>query len=218
LNAKIRGVIQKGQSLREALLTELWKFEKLYPDKARMVDGLTGFYNERYLQNRLADEVSRGLRTRRTFSLLLANLDGFRSFNKQYGIEAGNRVIQEAAELFRKNTRAANPICRCGGSTFAVLLTETTKELAAQVGEKLRTVVERCPFTVGEPAGDQPARSHRITISIGVATFFEDGESSEQLMVRANLALDEARSRGGNRVVKFTSPPPAQSGSGGETT
>jgi diguanylate cyclase (GGDEF)-like protein len=215
LNTRIRGIIQKGKSLRESLLAEIRKFEKLYPDKARMVDGLTGFYNERYLQNRLADESSRAVRIQRTFSLLLANLDGFRSFNQQYGIESGNRVIQEAAELFRKNTRAANPLCRCGGSTFAILLTETTKESAALVGEKMRAAVERHAFAPFESPSDNQTKPNRFTISIGVASFFEDGETPEQLMVRANLALDEARSRGGNTVVKFNGPPPAAGSSGG---
>ncbi|MBI3812752.1 MAG: response regulator [Nitrospirae bacterium] len=217
LNTRIRGVIQKGKSLRESLLAEIRKFEKLYPDKARMVDGLTGFYNERYLQNRLADEASRAARIQRTFSLLLANLDGFRSFNTQYGIEAGNRVIQETAELFRKNTRSANPLCRCGGSTLAVLLTETTKESAVMVGEKMRVAIERHLFSPFEASSDNQTKPNRFTISIGVATFFEDGETPEQLMVRANLALDEARSRGGNHVAKFTGPPPGPADSGGGT-
>jgi len=206
LNAKIRGVIQKGNSLREALLTEIRKFEKLYPDKARMVDGLTGIYNERYLQNRLADESSRALRIQLTFSLLLINLDHFQSFNEDHGVEAGNRVIQETANLLRKNTRAANPLCRCGGSTFAVILTETTKPSAVLVGEKIRGIVERHPFASSEPAPAGPSPARHFTISIGLAAFFEDGETPEQLMVHANQALDEARSRGGNCVVKYTRP------------
>jgi len=206
LNAKIRGVIQKGNSLREALLTEIRKFEKLYPDKARMVDGLTGIYNERYLQNRLADESSRALRIQLTFSLLLVNLDHFQSFNEDHGVEAGNRVIQETANLLRKNTRAANPLCRCGGSTFAVILTETTKPSAVLVGEKIRGIVERHPFASSETAPTGPSPARHFTISIGLATFFEDGETPEHLMVHANQALDEARARGGNCVVKYSHP------------
>ena len=206
LNSKIRGVIQKGHSLREALLTEIRKFEKLYPDKARMVDGLTGIYNERYLQNRLADESSRALRIQLTFSLLLVNLDHFQSFNEDHGLEAGNRMIQETANLLRKNTRAANPLCRCGGSTFAVILTETTTPSAVLVGEKIREIVERHPFASSDAAFAGPSPARHFTISIGLATFFEDGESPEQLMVHANQALDEARSRGGNCVVKYTRP------------
>ena len=215
LNAKIRGVIQKGNSLREAVLTEIRKFEKLYPDKARMVDGLTGLYNQRYLQNRLADETSRALRIQLTFSLLMINLDRFHSFNEQQGVDAGNRAIQETAELLRKHTRAANPLCRCGGSTFAIILTETTKTSAVLVGEKIRGIVEQHAFSPIDPADDRAARARRFTVSIGVASFFEDGETPEQLMVRANQALDEARSRGGNRVAKYTQPSAAADPSGG---
>ncbi|MBI3596963.1 MAG: response regulator [Nitrospirae bacterium] len=215
LNAKIRGVIQKGKSLREALLTEIRKFEKLYPDKARMVDGLTGIYNERYLQNRLADESNRALRIQLTFSLLLVNLDRFQSFNEEHGVEAGNRVIQETAKLLRKNTRAANPLCRCGGSTFAIILTETTKPSAGLVGEKIRGIIERHAFASSETASAGPTPAQHFTISIGLATFFEDGETPEQLMVHANQALDEARSRGGNCVVKYTRPSAAAESPGG---
>ena len=215
LNAKIRGVIQKGKSLREALLTEIRKFEKLYPDKARMVDGLTGLYNERYLQNRLADESSRALRIQLTFSLLLVNLDRFQSFNEDHGVEAGNRVIQETANLLRKNMRAGNPLCRCGGSTFAIILTETTKPSAVLVGEKIRGIIEQHLFVSSKAPDAGPTPARHFTISIGLATFFEDGETPEQLMVRANQALDEARSRGGNCVVKYTHPSATAEPSGG---
>jgi diguanylate cyclase (GGDEF)-like protein len=215
LNAKIRGVIQKGKSLRAALLTEIRKFEKLYPDKARMVDGLTGLYNERYLQNRLADESSRAIRIQLTFSLLLVNLDRFQSFNENHGVEAGNRLILETAKLLRKNTREANPLCRCGGSTFAIILTETTKPSAVLVGEKIRGIVENHLFASSEPPDPGPIPARHFTISIGLATFFEDGETPEQLMVHANQALDEARSQGGNCVVKYIHPPAAAEPSGG---
>jgi diguanylate cyclase (GGDEF)-like protein len=147
-----------------------------------------------------------------TFSLLLVNLDHFQSFNEDHGVEAGNQVIRETANLLRKNTRAANPLCRCGGSTFAVILTETTTPSAVLVGEKIRGIVERHPFALGDTVSAGPSPDRRFTVSIGLATFFEDGETPEQLMVHANQALDEARSRGGNSVVKFTRPSaPAQS-------
>ncbi len=200
LNTKIRGVIPKGRPLRESLLAEIRKFEKLYPDKARMVDGLTGFYNERYLNNRLADEVNRALRVRKNFSLIMTNLDGFQAFNKQYGVEAGNEVIRQAADLFRNHTRAANPICRCGGTTFAILLTETPKASAVLVGEKLREAIQKHAFGVEAPSRQNEDR-HAMTISVGVATFFDDAETPEQLIVQATRALDAARAEGGNRVV-----------------
>lgn len=201
LNTRIRGVIHKGKSVREALINEIRKFEKLYPDKARMVDGLTGFYNERYLQNRLADEVNRAIRIQRTFSLLLTNLDGFRSINEQFGVQAGNRILREAAERFKQNTRSANPLCRCGGSTFAILLTETTRDFAFMVGEKMRSTIADKPFPL-ETKDQTSKRTHPLTISVGIATCFEDGETPEQIMTKAMQALDEARAAGGNCIVK----------------
>lgn len=197
LTGQIREVVKKGSSFLEALREEIRKFEKLYPDKARMVDGLTGLYNERYFQNRLADEANRALRFRRKFAMILTNVDHFRELNKHYGAEAGDRILREMAELFRKNTRAANPFCRCGGSTFAVILTETTKEAAADVAEKMRAMVEQHPFPYREafPNG-------RLTISVGVTSFFDDAENNEQLITAAYKALGKAKRQGGNRVVK----------------
>lgn len=196
ISNKIRGMIHKGGSIRQTLLTEIRKFEKLYPDKAKMVDGLTGFYNERYLQNRLADESNRALRIQRTFSLLLANIDGFKSLNSQFGIELGDHILREVAGVIRDNTRSANPLCRCGGSTIAVILTETKKDTAIQVGEKLRGKVDETVFKLG-PKG----KDHRLSLSVGIATFFEDGTTPESINMQANWALDQARSQGGDRVV-----------------
>lgn len=197
LTGQIREVVKKGGSFLETLREEIRKFEKLYPDKARMVDGLTGLYNERYFQNRLADETSRALRFRRKFAMILTNIDHFRELNNRYGAEAGDRILREMAELFRKSTRAANPFCRCGGSTFAVILTETTKEAAADVAEKMRAMVEQHPFPYREafPNG-------RLTISVGVTSFFDDAENNEQLIAAAYKALEEAKRQGGNWVVK----------------
>jgi diguanylate cyclase (GGDEF)-like protein len=190
LTHKIRGILTKGKSLKDDIVEEIRKFEKLYPDKAKMVDGLTGYYNERYLHNRLSDEANRALRVRRGFSLLLINIDRFRQYNERMGILQGDRLLQQVAELFRKQTRAANPLCRCGGSTFAVLLTETPLDTAVLVGEKMRSSVE------------QQAFPDRITVSVGVAAFLEDADTPERLMVQAARALEQAKRMGGNRVVK----------------
>ncbi|MDC4205368.1 MAG: response regulator [Candidatus Manganitrophus sp.] len=112
LDGQVREIIYKNPSLKETLIQEVRKFEKLYPDKAKMIDGLTGLYNERYLNNRLADEVSRAFRYKRPFSILISNVDQFRLFNRRYGTEAGNHVLREIAIIYRRNTRSSNPLCR----------------------------------------------------------------------------------------------------------
>ncbi len=198
LDGQVREILYQGPSLKEALIEEVRKFEKLYPDKAKMVDGLTGLYNERYLANRLADEANRAVRYRRPFSLLLSNLDQFRLFNRHHGTDAGNHLLKEIALLFRKSTRASNPLCRCGGSTFALLMPETAQEAAVSAAQKLRRLVEGSDFSI-------PGRQtfEGVTVSVGVATFFDNADTAEKMMVQAGVALKQAREQGGNRIITF---------------
>ncbi len=195
LEGQIREVLYKGSSLREDLKEELRRFEKLYPDKAKMIDGLTGLFNERYLHNRIDEEVRRALRYRRTFSIVQTNIDGFRSFNRRNGTEGGDAALKEFAELLLKNSRASNALCRCGGSTIAIILTETDKEGARMVGEKFRGLVEAHRFLSG-----RGERTEQMTISCGVATFFEDANSAQEILNRSFRVMEEAAGDGGNRV------------------
>jgi len=196
LDGQVREIIYRGPSLKETLIHEVRKFEKLYPDKAKMIDGLTGLYNERYLNNRLADEVNRAFRYKRTFSLLLSNIDRFQQLNRRHGKETGNYVLHEIALAFRKNSRASNPLCRCGGSTFALLMPETTKDSARLVAEKLRRLVENHDFSIPEKQ-----ESDLVTVSIGISTFFEDANTSEKMIIQASSALRQAQQLGGNRTM-----------------
>ncbi|MBI3805507.1 MAG: response regulator [Nitrospirae bacterium] len=196
LDGQVREIIYKGPSLKETLIQEVRKFEKLYPDKAKMIDGLTGLYNERYLNNRLADEVNRAFRYKRPFSIFVSNIDEFRLFNRRHGTEAGNHVLRELAVLFRRNTRASNPLCRCGGSTFTLLLPETTRDAARMAAEKIRKLVESHDFSV---SGKQSLEM--ITISIGISTFFDDADTAEKMIIQASSALRHAQEQGGNRTM-----------------
>ncbi len=196
LDGQVREIVYKGPSLKETLISEVRKFEKLYPDKAKMIDGLTGLYNERYLNNRLSDEGNRAFRYKRTFSLLLSNVDHFQRLNRRHGKEIGNYILQEIALCFRKNSRASNPLCRCGGSTFALLMPETTKDSAKLAAEKLRRLVENHDFSIPEKQA-----SDIVTVSIGISTFFEDANTSEKMIIQAGAALRNAQQLGGNRIM-----------------
>lgn len=196
LDGQVREIVYKGPSLKETLIHEVRKFEKLYPDKAKMIDGLTGLYNERYLNNRLADEVNRAFRYKRTFSLLLSNVDHFQKLNRRHGTESGNYVLREIALSFRKNSRGSNPLCRCGGSTFAFLMPETAKDSAKLAAEKLRRLVENRDFSIPEKQ-----QSEAVTVSIGISTFFEDANTSEKMIIQAGAALRHAQRLGGNRTM-----------------
>lgn len=197
LNGKIMEVISKGAPLKNDLVNEIKKFEKLYPDKGGMIDGLTGLYNERYLRNRLNEEIARYDRFKRPFSLIIMNIDEFRHYNGVNGTDEGDRVLKEMADILRKHTRAQNPLCKCGGSTFAIILTEMSLDIACQVAEKIRGIVEgyQFPHKETQPAG-------KLTIAAGVASFNDDTGTSERLMTRAQKAVDDARRAGGNKAIK----------------
>ncbi|MDC4225923.1 MAG: response regulator [Candidatus Manganitrophus sp.] len=198
LDGQVREIIYKNPSLKETLIQEVRKFEKLYPDKAKMIDGLTGLYNERYLNNRLADEVSRAFRYKRPFSILISNVDQFRLFNRRYGTEAGNHVLREIAIIYRRNTRSSNPLCRGGGSTFILMMPETTRESAKMAAEKLRRLVESYDFSI---PGKQSIEM--VTVSIGTATFFDDADTAERMIIHASNALKNAQEQGGNCTMSL---------------
>jgi diguanylate cyclase (GGDEF)-like protein len=198
LDGQVREIIYKNPSLKETLIHEVRKFEKLYPDKAKMIDGLTGLYNERYLNNRLADEVNRAFRYKRPFSILISNVDQFQLFNRRYGTEAGNHVLREIAILYRRNTRASNPLCRGGGSTFMLMMPETTRDAAKMAAEKLRRLVESYDFSI---PGKQSIEM--VTVSIGTATFFDDADTGEKMIIHASNALKNAQEQGGNRTMSL---------------
>ncbi len=200
LEGEIRKILHfDGGSIKEALLSEIKKYEKLYPDKARMIDGLTGLFNERYMKSRLSDEVERAFRYKRTFSLVVSNVDAFKAYNERNGVENGNKVLSDIANIFKENLRLADVVFRIGGSTLLVLMTETIQRPSILVAEKLRRLVESHLF----PSHDPQSGEH-LTISIGVSTFFKDAKTSEMIIGKAFDALEKAKASGGNCVLGST--------------
>ncbi len=197
LEGEIRKIIHYDKkSIREALLFEIKKYEKLYPDKAKMIDGLTGLYNERYFRSRLDGEVEAAFRYKRIFSLMATNVDGFKEYNERNGVERGNEALRNIADAFRINLRSADSISRFGGSTFMILMTETIKESGTLAAGKLRRIVESLSF----PHQEGKAKE-RLTISIGISTFLTDAQTGEEIVSKAFSALERAQNEGGNRIV-----------------
>jgi diguanylate cyclase (GGDEF)-like protein len=156
-------------------------------------DGLTGLYNHRHLQEALAREVARATRYNRVFSLLFADIDHFKQYNDNQGHLAGDKALRAIAELLRKSVRNSDFVARYGGEEFAVLLPETDKERARIVAERILYSVERHPFP-----GREAQPGGRLTISIGLSAFPDDGGEPAELLRRADEALYEAKRDGGN--------------------
>ena len=161
-------------------------------------DPLTGFFNHRYLHERLSEEVVRAVRTRRPLSVVMLDLDDFKVVNDTYGHVYGDGVLVHVAELIRGTLRASDVAARYGGDEFALILPETGREDAAGVAERILAAFQASPYIA---QGRQP---FAIGGSMGVATHPRDGYSATDLIAAADVALYDAKDLGGNRFETGT--------------
>ncbi|MBI3606876.1 MAG: diguanylate cyclase [Nitrospirae bacterium] len=203
LTERARAAAASGETLQEDVVSACRKLERWLPERAGLVDPVTRLYTERYFRHCLADEVDRAWRLHRPFSLLVFEADGLTRYGESAGAPRGERLLREVADLLRRHTRMVNPMCRYGPAAFALLLTETSKEGARFIGEKLRALAADAPFAGRDSerraAGLDPGGT-RLTVSGGVAAFFSDAETAEGLVEAAFRALQRAQREGGNRV------------------
>jgi diguanylate cyclase (GGDEF)-like protein len=158
-------------------------------------DELTGLPNRRMMQRRLDAEIDRARRFAHPVSVVAIDIDHFKHLNDTCGHPTGDAALRTVAEVLAGNVRRVDVAARMGGEEFLVLLPETTAAEAATVAEKLRAAVAAREV----PGGDTQPAGH-LTISLGVATLRE-GESSADLVARADRALYAAKRRGRDRVV-----------------
>ena len=167
-------------------------------------DPLTGFFNHRYLQERLAEEVVRATRTRRPVSVVMLDLDDFKVVNDSFGHLYGDRVLAHVADRIRSVLRASDVPARYGGDEFALILPDTSSEGAARVGRRLLRAFGESPFAAD---GRQPIP---IGTSIGIATHPIDGRSATDLIAAADARLYVAKSGGGNKIGPLSPIAPAR--------
>jgi len=159
-------------------------------ERLSVTDALTGLYNRRHLMGTLANEVQRSRRLRRTFSVLLADVDHFKQYNDTHGHLGGDAVLVKMAEILRQTTRGVDSVARYGGEEFVVMLIEAPIATAAAVGERLRARVAAEEFGAG-----------RVTVSVGAAEYPTHGETPEELIASADAAMYQAKNAGRDRVV-----------------
>lgn len=161
-----------------------------------ITDGLTGLHNRRYLMSHLATLTEKATLRDRSLSLLILDIDHFKSINDTYGHDAGDEVLREFADRMRANVRGIDLCCRYGGEEFVIVMPDTDMALAYVVAERLRQRVAGEPFSI---AGGQ--KQIDVTISIGLGTLESAEDTAEQLLKRADIALYRAKKSGRNRVV-----------------
>ena len=160
------------------------------------VDAKTGLYNTRHFSKTLTEELARAQRFERPLSLIMADLDLLREINNTYGHLAGDAVIQGIADIMRSELRQYDMASRFGGEEFSLLLPETDGETAFAIAERIRRKVAEQVFE-----SDTTAGPIRATISMGVATFPQDGADEKELVHAADVAVYGAKVGGRNRVV-----------------
>lgn len=146
-------------------------------------DPLTGLANYRRLIGVLESELDRSRRTHRPFSVLLLDMDGLKVINDRHGHLVGSRALVRLGKILKSHSRTIDTPARYGGDEFAVVLPESTKEMAARVASRIREQLSA--------DAEQPA----LSVSVGFASFPEDGDSPEKLLNAADSVLYRMKSR-----------------------
>ena len=178
---------QKNEELKKA--NSVLKERSLY-------DELTEVYNARFFQELLKLEIAQSTRFRRTFSLLMIDVDHFAAYNNANGHAEGNKVLCMLASILVQGLRKADVIVRYGGEEFVVFLPEIDGDKALVTAEKIRAYVANYPFPKSE---SQP--QGRLTVSIGAVSFPQDGTTGAALLQCVGDVLLQAKKNGRNTVM-----------------
>lgn len=173
-------------------MENIYLFEKV--NELAIKDGLTGLYTHRAFQARVEEEILRSARSKVPFSVIMADIDHFKSYNDNFGHQAGDAVLKAVAEVFSAGVRDIDFVSRYGGEEFALIITGAGKAQAAAAAEGLRAALEARAFAFG-------GRPSRVTASFGVAEFPAEGAAASQLVRAADERLYRAKEGGRNRVV-----------------
>lgn len=166
-----------------------------YALELAVVDALTGLNNRRFLKSHLASALDRAAHVGRPLSLMLVDVDHFKSVNDTYGHDVGDEVLRTLAQRIRRVVRSADLVCRLGGEEFVIVMSDTPLTVATRIAERVRVSVQSSPFKIGAAAGFLS-----VTVSIGLAERGA-GANPDALMRRADKALYDSKAAGRNRVT-----------------
>lgn len=194
LEARVRSML-RIKRLQDELEEKNRELERL-----SISDGLTGLFNHRHIHGLLQEEYERAERTRAELTVAMFDLDRFKQVNDTHGHQAGDRVLQQMADILRRSARDIDRIGRYGGEEFMVLLPGTDIEDGATFVERVRKEVAGYRFLIG----GGPDRAIEMTTSAGVASYPHELVHSPETLVRlADEALYAAKQSGRDRVVRF---------------
>jgi diguanylate cyclase (GGDEF)-like protein len=158
-------------------------------------DGLTGLFNRHFMEIALDRELARATRARSMVAVLMLDVDHFKTFNDQYGHATGDVVLKEVAQVFESKIRSGDMVCRYGGEEFAIILPDIEADTAYQTAERIRSAIANLRVASGL------AIHSDLSVSVGVALFPQDADTSGELLRKADAALYRAKHGGRNQVV-----------------
>lgn len=160
-----------------------------------VTDGLTGLYNRRYFDAHYKALFGKALEAAKPLSLMMLDIDFFKSVNDTYGHVVGDEILQQVSQRIMHNVRLTDLVARYGGEEFVLVLADSDIFSSMEIGDRIRAAIEREPFKISAEEG-QLAK----TISIGVACLKPE-DTMESLLKRADKALYAAKETGRNKVI-----------------
>jgi diguanylate cyclase (GGDEF)-like protein len=158
-------------------------------------DPQSGLYNRRFMEESLQREMLRAARKQTHIGIIMGDLDHFKKFNDVYGHAAGDKIITQIGKLFKERFRGSDIACRYGGEEFLIILPESSPEDTLKRAEALREEIKKMDMVFqGQILGS-------ITMSMGIASYPENGTRMEELLRVSDTALYKAKQEGRDKVV-----------------
>ena len=156
-------------------------------------DYLTNLWNHGYFQFLWQTETEKARATQTPLSLIMVDIDDFKVYNDSLGHQAGDRILKELAQILKNQSRKIDSVCRYGGEEFTIILPKTDKKEAFMIAERLRMDIEKYSFL-----NEEILPNKKLTVSLGIATFPEDGSQPAELITHSDKLLYQAKNKGKN--------------------
>ena len=125
----------------------------------------------------------------------MVDIDDFKKYNDTFGHQAGDQILKGVAKLLKDYSRKMDWVCRYGGEEFTIILPQTSKKEAIIIAERLREAVEKHPFI-----NEEVMPNKKLTVSLGVSTYPEDGSTNAELISYSDKSLYQAKNQGKNQT------------------